>query len=342
MQIQENISLRPYNSFGIGCRAAKFSAFRDLEQLEELFMSFPADKKLVLGGGSNLLFTGDFTGLVLKNEITGITELHEDNEYVYIRAGAGENWHRFVQYCIARNWAGLENLSLIPGNVGASPMQNIGAYGVEIDDVFWSLEAWHIADKKPVTFTKTDCAFGYRESVFKNIYKNQFVILSVTYQLRKHPRFNTSYGAIEQELERMGVKELSIRAVSDAVINIRSSKLPNPAEIGNAGSFFKNPSVPKEKYWQLQALYPGIIGYTNADGSIKLAAGWMIEHCGPQPDVSWKGYRRGDAGCHAKQALVLVNYGHASGKEIYELSEDIMQSVNNKFGVLLEREVNIP
>lgn len=341
MQIQENISLRAYNSFGIDVKAAKFSAFSDADELATVLDENSSIKKLILGGGSNLLFTGDFNGLILKNEVKGITELHEDSEYVYIRAGAGENWHQFVLYCIERNWAGLENLSLIPGNVGASPMQNIGAYGVEIDDVFHNLEAWHIEDKKLVTFTKNDCAFGYRESVFKNIYKDQFVILNVTYQLRKRPRFNTSYGAIEQELEKMGIKELSIKAISDAVVSIRSSKLPNPAEMGNAGSFFKNPSVTKEKYWQLQTMHPSIVGYDNADGSVKLAAGWLIEHCGPQPDISWKGFRRGDAGCHAKQALVLINYGNASGKEIFELSEEILQSVNNKFGVLLEREVNI-
>lgn len=341
MQIQENISLRPYNSFGIDCRAAKFSVFRDLDTLEEIFSAFPDERKLILGGGSNLLFTGDFNGLVLKNEIMGITELHEDAEYVYVRAGAGENWHAFVQYCIQRNWGGLENLSLIPGSAGASPMQNIGAYGVEVDDVFWSLEAWHIADKKLVTFTRTDCGFGYRQSVFKTIYRDQFVILSVTFQLRKHPRFNTSYGAIEQELERMGVTELSIRAISDAVIRIRSSKLPDPAVIGNAGSFFKNPAVSKEKYRALRLQYPGIVGYENADGSIKLAAGWLIEQCGPVPGISWKGYRQGDAGCHEKQALVLVNFGNALGEEIYTLSERILQSVNEKFGVMLEREVNM-
>ncbi|MEQ1676964.1 MAG: UDP-N-acetylmuramate dehydrogenase, partial [Chitinophagaceae bacterium] len=274
-------------------------------------------------------------GLILKNEIRGITELHEDNEHVYVKAGAGENWHQFVLYCIQRNWAGIENLSLIPGNVGASPMQNIGAYGVEIDDVFWDLEAWHIKDKKKVIFTRSDCEFGYRESVFKKKYKDQFIILNVTYQLKKKHRFNTSYGAIEQELEKMGITELSIKAISDAVINIRTSKLPDPSETGNAGSFFKNPTVSKEKFQILNSKFQGIVGHENIDGSVKLAAGWMIEQC------HWKGVRRGDAGCHAKQALVLVNYGHATGKEIYNLSEEILQSVKEKFGITLEREVNI-
>lgn len=335
MLLQENISLKPFNTFGIDARARYFGSFEDTEVLEELLAHDPGLKTLILGGGSNLLFTGDYDGLVLKNEVKGITELHEDRDYVYVKAGAGENWHQFVLYCIAKNWSGVENLSLIPGNVGASPMQNIGAYGVEIDDVFWSLEAWHIQDKKLVTFTPGDCEFGYRESVFKRKYKDQFVIMNVTYRLRKHPVFNTSYGAIEQELEKMGVKELSVKAISDAVISIRTSKLPDPKEIGNAGSFFKNPAVTAEEYQQLKLRFENIVGYQNLDGTYKLAAGWLIEQCG------WKGYRKGDAGCHAKQALVLVNYGQATGREIYDLSEEILLSVKEKFGVLLEREVNI-
>ncbi len=335
MQIQENISLRSYNTFGINVTARYFAAFTNNDELEELMTDASRLPTLILGGGSNILFTKDFDGLLLKNEIKGIVELHEDSEYVYVKAGAGENWHQFVLHCIQRNWAGVENLSLIPGSVGASPMQNIGAYGVEIDDVFWDLEAYHINERKIVTFTRSDCEFGYRESVFKKKYKDQFVILSVTFQLRKNPRFNTSYGAIEQELARMGVSDLSTKAISDAVINIRSSKLPNPEEIGNAGSFFKNPSVSNEEYTLLKSAYENIAAYPNADGTIKLAAGWLIEQCG------WKGFRNGDAGCHAKQALVLVNYGNATGREIYQLSEEILQSVKGKFGVTLEREVNI-
>lgn len=342
MLLQENISLKPYNTFGIDAKARYLATFTDTDELAET-LNLPTGKaglkhqtpNLILGGGSNILFTKNFDGLVLKNDIRGITELHEDSEYVYVKAGAGENWHQFVLHCIERNWAGVENLSLIPGNVGASPMQNIGAYGVEIEDVFWDLEAWHIRDQKKVTFTKSDCEFGYRESVFKRKFKDQFVILNVTYQLRKKPRFNTSYGAIEQELEKMGVKALSIKAISDAVINIRSSKLPDPKEIGNAGSFFKNPSVSAAVFENLKGTFENIVGYHNADGTVKLAAGWLIEQCG------WKGYRKGDAGCHAKQALVLVNYGHAGGNEIYNLSEEIVQSVKEKFGVILEREVNI-
>jgi UDP-N-acetylmuramate dehydrogenase len=274
-------------------------------------------------------------GLVLKNNITGITELHEDTGHVYVKAGAGEPWHSFVLKCIERKWAGIENLSLIPGNVGASPIQNIGAYGVELNDVFLDLEAFHLEEKKVYTFTKTDCGFGYRDSVFKRTYKDQFVILNVTCRLDKKPRFNTGYGAIREELEKMGVQELSIKAVSDAVINIRTSKLPDPAKTGNAGSFFKNPEISQEEFLELKARFPSVIGYPVINGRVKLAAGWLIEQCG------WKGYRSGDAGCHPKQSLVLVNYGSASGKDILNLSEEILESVNNKFGVLLEREVNI-
>lgn len=335
MQVQENISLRPYNTFGIDVKARYFSVFRNIDELVETRSLKPQTTNLILGGGSNILLTKDFNGIVLKNEIKGIAELLEDSEYVYIKAGAGENWHQFVIYCIERGWGGVENLSLIPGNVGASPMQNIGAYGVEIDDVFWSLDAFHLEEKKLYTFTKSDCEFGYRESVFKRKFKGQFVIVSVTYQLRKKPRFNISYGAISQELEKMGVKELSLKAISDAVISIRKTKLPDPAIIGNAGSFFKNPTVSKDQFQLLKAKFSEIPGYENLDGSVKLAAGWLIEQCG------WKGYRKGDAGCHSQQALVLVNYGNASGNEIFQLSEEILQSVMRKFGVQLEREVNI-
>jgi UDP-N-acetylmuramate dehydrogenase len=238
-------------------------------------------------------------------------------------------------YCVEKNFGGVENLSLIPGNVGASPMQNIGAYGAEIKDVFEELKAYHLNDQSIVKFSNSDCAFGYRESVFKQKFKSQFVILDVTYKLRKKPIFNTSYGAINQELEQMGVNELTVQAISQAVINIRSSKLPDPKVIGNAGSFFKNPQIKKSKFQNLQNEFPSIVGYPLENDEVKLAAGWLIEQCG------WKGYRKGDAGCHAKQALVLVNYNHANGKEIFDLSEEILQSVKGKFGVELEREVNI-
>ena len=342
MQIQENISLRAYNTFGMDVKAKYFASFSNDDELSELTThDLPAGRQgsrlttFILGGGSNILFTKNFDGLVLKNEIKGIDELHEDNEYIYVKAGAGENWHQFVLHCINRNWAGLENLSLIPGNVGASPIQNIGAYGVELREVFSNLEAFHLQEKKIYNFTLGDCEFGYRDSVFKRKYKDQFVILNVTYRLRKHPVFHVNYGAITDELERAGVKELSIKAISQAVINIRTSKLPDPAKIANAGSFFKNPEISNTQYSTLNAQFPGIVGYPLTNGNVKLAAGWLIEQCG------WKGYRTGDAGCHEKQALVLVNFGNANGKEIYGLSEKILQSVNEKFGVMLEREVNI-
>ncbi|WP_460554599.1 UDP-N-acetylmuramate dehydrogenase [Ferruginibacter profundus] len=349
MQIQPNISLKKYNTFGIDVMAKYFASFDSTDSLGQLLQyddARAATQKnrvplLILGGGSNMLFTKNFDGIVLKNEIKGIDIINADDDYVYIKAGAGEHWHRFVLHCINNNLAGVENLSLIPGNVGASPMQNIGAYGVEIKDVFHSLEAFHLQEKKMVTFSLDDCAFGYRESVFKKKYKNQFVITSVTYKLSKKPVFNTSYGAIEQELEKMGIQELSIKAISDAVINIRTSKLPDPAQIGNAGSFFKNPEVSSHQFQQLTQMYPSVVGYHLPNGNVKLAAGWLIEQCGPGESVSWKGYRSGDAGCHAKQALVLVNYGNAKGDEIFALSEAIIKSVFQKFGVELEREVNI-
>lgn len=335
MQVHENISLKPYNTFSIEAKARFFNTFSSTEELEEHLMLYSEYPIFILGGGSNILFTGDYDGTVLKNDIKGIELQHEDADYVYVKVGAGENWHQFVLHCLNHNWAGVENLSLIPGDVGASPIQNIGAYGVELIDIFWSLEALHIAERRIHTFTPVDCEFGYRDSIFKNRYKNDYAILSVTFQLKKKPVFHTSYGAITEELEKMGVKDLSIKAISQAVISIRTSRLPDPKTIPNAGSFFKNPEVPVEKYEELKLKFPDIVAYPLAKGTVKLAAAWMIEQCG------WKGYRKGDAGCHAKQALVLVNYGNATGDEIYQLSEEILQSVNKKFGVLLEREVNI-
>lgn len=338
MDIRENISLRSFNTFGIDVTAKQFASFSTIDELQQLLALQTANKRqqpLILGGGSNILFSSDIEGIVLKNELKGIELVKEDDDYYYVKAGAGENWHSFVLHCIRNNYAGIENLSLIPGNVGASPMQNIGAYGVEIKDVFHELEAIHIKERNTETFSLNDCAFGYRESVFKRKYKDQFVISNVTYRLCKQAKFNTTYGAIEQELEKMQVKEISIQAISQAVINIRSSKLPDPKVIGNAGSFFKNPEIHNEQFIALKAVFPTIVGYAAEHNKIKLAAGWLIEQCG------WKGYREGDAGCHAKQALVLVNYGKAKGKDIYDLSQKILDSVKEKFGVDLEREVNI-
>lgn len=337
MTIQENYSLKSLNTFGIESIANHFARFSTVEQLTEILSDarFSNAPKLILGGGSNLLFTKNVNGIVLKNELKGIELIKEDADHYYVRAAAGEVWHNMVMHCIEHNYAGLENLSLIPGNVGASPMQNIGAYGVEIKDCFHELQAYHLKEKTLHTFNKEACKFGYRESVFKQELKNQFVITSVTYRLDKKPVYKISYGAIEKELEQKGVKELSIRAISDAVCSIRRSKLPDPAVIGNAGSFFKNPEVVKSKFEFLQLKFPEIVGYPLENGNVKLAAGWLIEKCG------WKGKRKGDAGVHALQALVLVNYGGATGKEIYTLSQEVMDSVANTFGVTLEREVNI-
>jgi UDP-N-acetylmuramate dehydrogenase len=351
-----NISLKKYNTFGIDAIARYFAVFSTQDELAGLLESVPgraagsaihpSGQPFVLGGGSNILLTKNIDGPVMRNEIKGIELVDEDEHYVYVTVGAGESWHGFVQYCLRRNWAGVENLSLIPGSVGAAPMQNIGAYGVEIKDVFHELTAWDLVEGRVYTFTLNDCRFGYRDSIFKGKSKGRFIILSVTFRLNKIPVFHTAYGAIREELERMGIHELSIQAISQAVVHIRTSRLPDPAQIGNAGSFFKNPTIPSIHFEYLQKQFPGIIGYPEAspDGTAtgsasapgtKLAAGWLIEQCG------WKGYRHGDAGVHTRQALVLVNYGHATGHEIYDLSEQILKSVHEKFGVTLEREVNI-
>jgi UDP-N-acetylmuramate dehydrogenase len=341
MQVQENYSLRGLNTFGIDETARYFTTFNDDFQLEDLVAQhkkMPVVSKfppVILGGGSNILLTGKVNRLVLKNEIRGIDIIKEDTNHVYVKAGAGENWHHFVLFCLDHNFAGVENLALIPGNVGASPMQNIGAYGVELREVFDELEAFDLHTGKSYMFSVNDCEFGYRESIFKRKYRDRFVILNVTFRLNKKPDFKISYGAVSHELEKMGVKELSIQAIAQAVINIRSSKLPDPKTIGNAGSFFKNPTVTKALYEKLGSKHPDVVAFPLPDGQMKLAAGWLIEQCG------WKGYRKGDAGCHAQQALVLVNYGTARGTEIQALSTEIIHSVKKKFGVVLEREVNL-
>lgn len=346
----EDNSLRQYNTFGIEARARHFGRFSDIDELDALLRSGPfahqgrppsprrlsSGSLLVLGGGSNILLTRDPEGWVLKNEIKGIRLLREDNRHVYVQVGAGEVWHDFVQHCLKRDWAGVENLSLIPGSVGAAPMQNIGAYGVELKEVFHELEAWDLQTDKVRMFTVNDCRFGYRDSVFKHEFKDRFIILNVTFRLNHKPVFHITYGAIREELDRMQVKQLNIRAISEAVIRIRSTKLPDPAKIGNAGSFFKNPTIPNAQFMSLKAKFPDIVAYPDPVHPVtKLAAGWMIEQCG------WKGFRRGDAGCHERQALVLVNYGKATGRDILALSEEILRSVQQAFGVTLEREVNI-
>lgn len=336
-QIRENISLKHLNTFGIDAIGKFYTEINSINDLQTLVSDkiFQTSEKLIVGGGSNMLFTKNFEGLVLKNNLKGIEVVKEDAEFVEVRSAAGEVWHDFVMWCIDKNYGGLENLSLVPGCVGASPMQNIGAYGVEIKDVFSELEAHEVETGKKQTFNKAQCKFGYRESVFKHELKNKFIITSVTFRLSKKPKVNTSYGAISSELEAMGVKEPGIKDVSQAVINIRSSKLPDPKVIGNAGSFFKNPEVDKSVYQNLKIRFSGLVAYEMENGKYKLAAGWLIEKAG------LKGYVSGNAAVHDKQALVLVNKGNATGKEIYDLSEHVLQTVFSKFGIQLEREVNI-
>lgn len=337
MQLKYNASLKKLNTFGIDAKCTVLAGFSSVKDLREIFNNAEINTlpRLVLGGGSNILLTGDFDGLVLKNNITGIEQIGENETHYKIKVGAGENWHRFVLTTLENNWAGLENLSLIPGNVGASPMQNIGAYGVEIKDRFDHLEAYKISTGEVEIFDREACAFGYRESVFKRGLKDKYIILSVCFNLLKTPDFQIKYGSIQEELDKMGVKDLNIRAVSDAVIAIRRSKLPDPAELGNSGSFFKNPVISAEQWEKIASAHPEIPNYPAPGGDVKLAAGWLIEKAG------WKGKRVGNCGMHARQALVLVNYGGATGQEIYDLSTAVKTSVFEQFGVELEREVNI-
>ena len=336
MIITDHVSLKRFNTFGIEAKARHFVEIDTLEDLRALLASpvyGPMDK-LVLGGGSNLLFTRDFDGLVLKISLPGVEKVRENDAHAWVRAGAGVNWHDLVVYCLDHDYAGIENLSLIWGTVGAAPMQNIGAYGVEIKDVFEELEAVRISDGSLRTFGHADCRFGYRESVFKRELKGQYIITSVTLRLDKQPVFRTSYGAIGDTLREMGAN-LSIRAISEAVCRIRTSKLPDPHQIGNAGSFFKNPELDQDAFDRLKSQHPGVPHYPASAGQVKVPAGWLIEQCG------WKGQRVGDTGVHAQQAWVLVNYGGATGAEILRLSERIRASVADKFGVALQAEVNV-
>ncbi|MFM7021703.1 MAG: UDP-N-acetylmuramate dehydrogenase [Flavobacteriales bacterium] len=336
MLLEKNISLLPYNTFHISADAKLFTAVNSLEDAKEMVKEKLPEKynTLVLGGGSNVLLTKDFDGLVVKNNLRGIELVKETEDHVFVKAQSGEIWHEFVLYCIAKNYGGLENLSLIPGSVGASPIQNIGAYGAEIKDTFHELEALHLYDGHSKTFSLSECNFGYRESVFKHDLKGQYLITSVTFKLTKKPKFRTDYGQIQAELEKMQVKELSVKAISDAVCSIRRSKLPDPAQIGNAGSFFKNPVISNEQFNALKIQFPDISAYPAANNT-KVAAGWLIEKAG------WKGKTFGNYGVHKNQALVLVNYGGATGKQIYDLSSEIIASIQETFGIVLEREVNM-
>ena len=333
--MQENFSLSAYNTFGLDAKARYFESLNGVDQLNDL-NSLPSFKsrRLILGGGSNILLTKDFDGIVLFNNLQGMNIVKEDESTIFLKVGAGEVWHELVLYAIANGFGGIENLSLIPGRVGASPMQNIGAYGVELKDVFYELEAWSIDKEQLETFNSDQCQFGYRESVFKNNYKDQYLILNVTFQLSKHPKINVSYGAIIDTLEEMSISNPSIKEVSDAVIAIRSSKLPNPAEIGNAGSFFKNPVIGNTQVAQLKQTYPNMPSYHVDEDSTKVPAGWLIEQAG------WKGKSFGKYGVHKNQALVLVNYGGAKGNDIKDLAYDIQKDIAAKFGIVIEPEVN--
>lgn len=334
MEIKQNVALKPYNTFGVKARAKQFAEVSEVSELLELLDI--QQPELILGGGSNILFRKNIDGLVVKNNLKGKEVVNEDEQSVEVRFGAGEDWHECVLWCIEKGYGGIENLSLIPGTMGAAPMQNIGAYGVELKDVFISLEAIDLEEKVVHTFAHTECEFGYRESVFKTTLKGQYFITSVTLRLTKtNHQLNTEYGAIQQILEKMNIQNLDIKSISDAVIQIRKSKLPDPADLGNAGSFFKNPVLLKSQFEVLKALHPDMISYDLPDDYVKIPAGWLIEQCG------WKGKQIGNTGTYKSQALVIVNHGRARGDEIWDLAHQIQDTVHAKFKILLTPEVNV-
>ena len=335
MVILKNRSLQPYNTFGLFVRAENLVRFSSEAILKEA-LQLPYQPIFLLGGGSNMLLTKDLKGLVLKNEISGIKVVKKTKDKVTLAIGGGENWHQLVLWCIGKGYGGIENLSLIPGTVGASPIQNIGAYGVELKDVFEKLEAIELVTGDKKIFTKEDCQFGYRDSIFKNTLKDKYCITKVYLQLSRHShQLNNSYGAIKTTLEEKNITAPTIKDISEAVIQIRSSKLPDPAELGNSGSFFKNPAISRVQFDTLQKKFPAIVFYDLPNGQVKIPAGWLIEQCG------WKGKRVGNTGAHAKQALVLVNYGGATGKEVEDLAHQIIASVKERFGITLTSEVNV-
>jgi UDP-N-acetylmuramate dehydrogenase len=337
MKIQENFSLKKYNTFNFDIRARQFCEIASKDELLELFSSHEIvnNSFLVIGEGSNILFKNDFDGLIIKMINSEIDIIKEDDLFVYIKAGAGVQWDSFVEYTVKQNLGGIENLSLIPGTVGASPVQNIGAYGQEVKDSIEYTEGLNISEMKKMTLTKEECKFGYRNSIFKNVLKNKFIVTNVVFKLAKNPMFNINYGSIKSELAKMRKSDYSLSDVRDAVISIRNSKLPDPVEIGSAGSFFKNPEINKDEYLVLKEKYPDLPSYELESGLFKIPAGWLIEQCG------WKGKRIGDAGCFPKQALILCNYGSARPNEIIELAESIKSSVYKKFRIAIHEEVNI-
>jgi UDP-N-acetylmuramate dehydrogenase len=337
MEIIPNQPLEQYNTFGVQATAKQFIAVKKVAEAVEILQGKKSKNVplMILGEGSNVLFTGDFEGLILKNEIGGIHVVREDDDYVWVKAGGGVIWHQLVESCIRAGFGGIENLSLIPGTVGAAPVQNIGAYGVELREVMEALEAYELKTGKKRYFRNNECRFGYRDSIFKNELRQQFIITNVILRLDKTPKFNLSYGVLQETIEPVHPGKLTLRHVSDAVIKIRSSKLPDPSKTGNAGSFFKNPNVSRQTYHRLRMKHPDLPGFEQDEDNVKIPAGWLIEQCG------WKGKRLGNAGVHENQALVIVNYGGATGKEILDVAEKIRASVLKRFGINLIPEVNI-
>lgn len=338
MILQENVDLHPYTTFGIQAFAKYFTSLQSNDDVQSFLTStlFSQGKHLILGGGSNMLFTGNFDGIVARMELKGIRVLEETDDHVMLQVAAGENWHQLVMHCVANNYGGIENLSLIPGTTGAAPMQNIGAYGVEIKDVIASVEAVDKLSGDVRVFSNQECAFGYRESIFKQEARDRYIITGIVLRLTKrNHQLHLQYGAIKETLQAMSVDQPTISDVSNAVIQIRQSKLPDPAKVGNAGSFFKNPSVTVDHYNVLKEKYPTIPSFPSTEGLIKIPAGWLIEQCG------WKGKRFGNIGVHPNQALVLVNYGGGEGRKIWDLAMQIRESVSDKFNIALSPEVNI-
>ena len=338
MLIKENVSLKPYNTFGVEAIAKYFAVASNQDEVREIlnWTKENNQKILLLSGGSNMLIVNDWDGLALKIEMHGIEIVESNEDEAIVKVNSAEVWNDFVQWCIERDLGGLENLSLIPGRAGTAPIQNIGAYGVEIKDTMTELTALEIATGQLRTFTNEQCKFGYRDSVFKNELKGQYLIMDVSFKLtKKNHKLHTEYGAIRNELAQMGIDKPTIKDVAQAVIKIRQSKLPDPKKIGNSGSFFKNPVIDQKLFDELKLKFPEIVGYPSGDDKVKVAAGWLIENAG------WKGKRFEDAGVHKDQALVLVNYGNATGKEIYDLSEKIIQDIFEKYNIHLEREVNV-
>lgn len=336
MKIVSQFSLKNYNTFGIDAKAKQFVAVHTLAELKSVLETHQAESKFILGGGSNMLLTKNIEALVIHIDLKGKKIIEEDDDYVYIESQAGENWHEFVLWTIEQNFGGLENMSLIPGNVGTTPVQNIGAYGTEIKDTFVACQAMNILTQELKTFTHAECNFGYRESIFKNEVKDQYIITSVVYKLTKrNHKINTSYGDILAELANQNIENPTLKDVSNAVIAIRKSKLPDPKELGNSGSFFKNPIISKTDFEAIHKKFPEMKFYEVSKTEVKVPAGWLIEHAG------LKGKRFGDAGIHKNQALVLVNYGNATGQEILEVSKKVQDTVFETFGIRIEAEVNV-